>query len=71
MSAFLVNVKIIAKITFISDDLKIDMAKIKSTKVHYVFETVETKYHNKHGELVTYTRTARVDKNDLIENIAK
>ena len=60
------------KITCISDDLKNDMAKIKSKKVHYyVFKTVETKYHNKHGKLVTYTRTARVDKNDLIENIAK
>ena len=48
------------------------MAKIKSKKVHYyVFESVETKYHNKHGKLVTYTRTARLDKNDLIENIAK
>ena len=48
------------KITCISDDLKNDMAKIKSKKVHYyVFETVETKYHNKHGKLVTYTRTAR------------
>ena len=37
------------KITCISDDLKNDMAKIKSKKVHYyVFETVETKYHSKH-----------------------
>ena len=60
------------KITCISDDLKNDMAKIKSKKVHYyVFETVETKYHKKHGKLVTYTRTARVDKNDLLENIAR
>ena len=36
---------------------------------YYVFETVTTKYFNKSGKQVSYTRTARVDKNESLLSI--
>lgn len=50
--------------------MKSYLPKIQYKKFHYyVFETVQTQYYNKNGKLVSYTRTARVDKYDIVENI--
>ena len=58
------------KIVNISADLAKVLPKAKTKKVHYyVFETVDTQYYNKRGKLVSYSRTARVDKHDFVENI--
>ena len=43
--------------------------KIKKVVNFYVFGTVKTKYFNKLGKEVSYDRTARIDKRDLIQNI--
>ena len=58
------------EILSISDDFK-DQRLDEDKKVvsFYVFETVKTKYFNKLGKEVSYDRTARVDKKDLIQNI--
>ena len=58
------------EILSISNDLK-DQRLDEDKKVvsFYVFETVKTKYFNKLGKEVSYDRTARVDKKDLIQNI--
>ena len=34
-----------------------------------VFETVKTQYYNKSGKLVSYMRSARLDKHDSVETI--
>ena len=58
------------KIVNISADLAKVLPKAKTKKVHYyVFETVDTQYYNNRGKLVSYSRTARVDKHDFVENI--
>ena len=58
------------KIVNISDDLKNYLPNVQAKNVHYyVFETVETQYYNKSGKLVSYMRTARVDKHDSVETI--
>ena len=43
--------------------------KIKKVVSFYVFEAVKTKCFSKLGKDVSYDRTARVDKKDLIQNI--
>ena len=46
-------------------DFELNMKKAN----YYVFETVTTKYFNKNGKQVSYTRTARVDKNESLHSI--
>ena len=58
------------KIVNISDDLKNYLLNVQAKNVHCdVFETVETRYYNKSGKLVSYMRTVWVDKHDSIKTI--
>ena len=56
----------------IGEDLKDQLSdfELNVKKVnYYVFETVTTKYFNKNGKQVSYTRTARVGKNESLHSI--
>ena len=46
-------------------DFELNVKKVN----YYVLEAVTTKYFNKNGKKVSYTRTARVDKNESLHSI--
>ena len=54
----------------ITKDLDINNAEMKIVS-YYVFESVVTKYFNKKGEEVSYTRTARVDKKEPVSSVVE
>ena len=54
----------------ITKDLDINNAEKKIVS-YYVFESVVTKYFNKKGEEVSYTRTARVDEKEPVSSVVE
>ena len=59
------------QITDILKDLHPKITNIDKLLNYYMFESVETQYYNKKGQLQSYSRTARVDKRETIRFIAE